>query len=66
MNGKSKEPRVIMEGGEPTAVILDIEEYRELLARLKDHEDLRRLEEIRREGTRYRPLEEYLRDRDSR
>ena len=63
MSEKSREPRVIVEGGEPTAVILDIEEYRELLARLEDHEDLRRLDEIRREGTRYRPLSEYRSER---
>jgi PHD/YefM family antitoxin component YafN of YafNO toxin-antitoxin module len=61
---KSKEPRLILEDGVPKAVILDIEEYRELLARLEDHEDLERLDEIRSHPTRYRPLKDYLRDRE--
>jgi hypothetical protein len=41
-------------------VIIDIEEYRELLERLEDLEDLKALEELRREPLQLRRLEDFL------
>ncbi|MCI0560942.1 MAG: hypothetical protein MN733_20850, partial [Nitrososphaera sp.] len=39
--GRKNPPQLVLgEDGEPSAVILDIEEYRELLERLEDAEDL--------------------------
>jgi prevent-host-death family protein len=38
---RRKDPEIVMRGGKPAAVILDIEEYRELLERLEDAEDLK-------------------------
>ena len=40
------------------AVILDINEYRELLERLEDVEDLKLLEEMRKKPLHFRELEE--------
>jgi prevent-host-death family protein len=37
---KRKKPEIILRDGKPTAVILDIEEYREMLERLEDLEDI--------------------------
>jgi prevent-host-death family protein len=53
-------PEIILRNGEPRAVILDIEEYREMLERLEDAEDLRELEKMRRRPLRFRRLEEFL------
>lgn len=43
-----KEPEIAVREGEPVAVILDIDEYQELLERLEDVEDLKMLEKMRR------------------
>jgi PHD/YefM family antitoxin component YafN of YafNO toxin-antitoxin module len=45
MNAKRKNPEIILKDGKPRAVILDIDEYQEMLERLEDAEDLRVLEE---------------------
>ena len=42
--GKKKPPEVVLRGGKPAAVILDIDESREMLERLEDMEDLKMLE----------------------
>ena len=33
---KRKDPEIVMRGGKPAAIILDIDEYRELLERVED------------------------------
>jgi PHD/YefM family antitoxin component YafN of YafNO toxin-antitoxin module len=51
MRGKMKKkvPEVILRDGKPAAVILDIDEYREMLERLEDMEDLRTLQDFLKE-----------------
>ena len=51
---------VIYRDGKPVAVILDIEEYREMLERLEDAEDLAVLEEMREKPLSFRRLDEFL------
>lgn len=60
MKAHASQPELIIRGGKPVAVILDIEEYREMLERLEDLEDLRALEEMRREPLDLQPLDEFL------
>ncbi len=50
MKGKVKRnaPEIVLKEGKPSAVILDIDEYREMLERLEDLEDLNMLKEIRK------------------
>jgi prevent-host-death family protein len=60
MRVKHKRPEIIVRNGKPAAVILDIEEYREMLERLEDAEDLAALEEMRQEPLSFRKLEEFL------
>ena len=62
MKGKTKKkvPEVILREGKPAAVILDIEEYREMLERLEDVDDLRMLEEMRKKPLKFRRLETFL------
>jgi hypothetical protein len=53
-------PEMIIRDGKPVAVILDIEEYREILERLDDQEDLKALQELREGPLEFRPLDEFL------
>jgi len=55
-----KEPEYIINKGKPTKVILDIEQYQELLERIEDTEDLAELEAIRKSKPVFRPIEEVL------
>lgn len=56
---------VVVRDGKPVAVILDIEEYREMLERLEDLEDLKVLEELRRQPLEFRRLDEFLEELSS-
>jgi len=62
MKGKAKRkpPEIVIRDGKPVSVILDIDEYRELLERVEDVEDLRMLEEMRKRPLHFRRLEEFL------
>jgi len=64
MKGKTKRkvPELILKEGKPTAVILDIDEYQEMLERLEDVEDLRMLEEIRKKPLKFKKLEDFLKE----
>jgi PHD/YefM family antitoxin component YafN of YafNO toxin-antitoxin module len=57
---KRKEAELVVSHGEPTAVILDIERYQEMLERLEDAEDLLALEKMRKRPLKFRKLEEFL------
>lgn len=59
---KRKTPEIVLREGKPTAVILDIDEYREMLERLEDIEDLRMLEDMRRTPLKFRSLGEFLKE----
>jgi len=58
-------PQVVMKDGRPSAVIIDINDYRELLEKLEDKEDLADLEKIRMGGMHVRKFEDYLTERDN-
>ena len=45
---KRKTPESVLTEGNPSAVILDIGEYRQMLERLEDLEDLNMLKEMRK------------------
>ena len=59
MGVKRKRPEIIVRNGK-RAVILDFDEYREMLERLEDAEDLAILDEMRQQPLSYRKLEEFL------
>lgn len=59
---KKKAPEIILREGKPSAVILDIEDYRELLERLEDLEDLAVLQEMRRKTLKFRKLDDFLKE----
>ena len=57
---KRKEPEIIFRGGKPAAVILDIDDYQEMLERLEDAEDLKILAEMRQKPLEFKRLEDFL------
>jgi len=57
---KRKPPEIVTRDGKPVAVILDIDEYQEMLERLEDMEDMRVLEEMRKKPLQFKKLNEFL------
>ena len=57
---KEGSPEIVYRDGEPVAVILGIDEYREMLERLEDIEDLAMLGEMRKRPLSFRTLDEFL------
>lgn len=57
---KKKTPEIILKHGKPSAVILDIDEYREMLERLEDIEDLKALDAMRKKPLHFQNLDEFL------
>jgi len=57
---KRKEPEIIIRNGKPAAVIIDIDDYQEMLERLEDVEDLQMLAEMRKKPLRYKKLDEFF------
>jgi PHD/YefM family antitoxin component YafN of YafNO toxin-antitoxin module len=62
---KRKAPELVIKEGKPTAVILDIDEYQEMLERLEDIEDLRMLEQMRQKPLRFKKLENFIKEYQS-
>jgi len=58
------EPEIITRNGKPVSVILPIKDYEELLERIEDAADVAWLKRARRQPLQYRPLAEYLAERE--
>lgn len=56
------EPEVVTRKGKPVSVIIPIKDYREIMERLEDAEDVAWLKKARRKPLQYRPLEDVLAD----
>lgn len=57
---KKKRPEIVLRNGKPAAVILDISDYRRILERLEDAEDLKELEAMRKRPLKFRSLDDFL------
>ena len=55
-----KSVELIYREGKPVAVIISLEEYRELLARLEDAEDLKTLKKLRQRKLHFKKLDKFL------
>jgi prevent-host-death family protein len=53
-------PQVIMKNGRPNAVIIDIKDYKQLLERLEDKEDIADLEKMRKSSLHFRKFDDFL------
>ena len=52
--------QIVFQDGQPAAVILDLQEYIEILERLEDVEDLQTLNEMRSKPLEFASLERFL------
>ena len=59
---KKKTPEIVLKDGKPAAIILDIEEYQELLERLEDVGNLKMPERMRKKPLKFRKLEDFLKE----
>jgi PHD/YefM family antitoxin component YafN of YafNO toxin-antitoxin module len=55
-----KEPEIVFRGGKPAAVIIDIDDYQEMLERLDDIEDLEMLTRMRQKPLKFKKLDDFL------
>jgi PHD/YefM family antitoxin component YafN of YafNO toxin-antitoxin module len=64
MKGKArrKTPEIVLKEGKPSAVILDIDDYRQMLERLEDLEDLNVLKQMRKRPLKFRRLGDFLKE----
>lgn len=59
---EKRNPQIVFRGGKPSAVILDIEVYQEMLERLEDIEDLKELAHMRKKPLSFRKLDDFLKE----
>lgn len=59
-------PEIIVTRGKPSAVIIPLDEYRDMLARLEDAEDLKILKRLRKKPMRFRSLDAFLKEATAR
>ena len=60
MKATAREPEIVTRSGKPVSVIIPIKDYKELLERAEDTEDIAWLKRARRKKQHYRPLQEYF------
>lgn len=61
--GGKRQVRLVPEDGEPRGVILDIQDYIEMLERIEDVEDLAALNEMRQSPLEFRRFEDFVGER---
>lgn len=59
------DPEIVTRNGKPVSVIIPIKDYEELLERVEDSVDIAWLKGARKKPLKYRPLESYLAERQS-
>ena len=64
MKATLAEPEIVTRKGKPVSVIIPIKDYEELLERAEDAEDVAWLKKARRKPLQYRPLEDYIAQRN--
>jgi len=57
---------MVIREGNPSAVILDIDEYQEMLERLEDIEDLVMLKKMREKPLKFKKMDDFLTERAAR
>ena len=60
MKPTRRKPQIVLKDGKPSAVILDIGEYEEMLERLEDVEDLRWLRKMKKKPVKARDFEDVV------
>jgi PHD/YefM family antitoxin component YafN of YafNO toxin-antitoxin module len=55
-------PEIVLRNGRPAAVILDIDDYQEMLEHLEQIEDLKALDALRKKPVTFRRLDDFLKE----
>ena len=58
-------PEFIVHNGKPTQIILNIDDYQQILERLEDMEDLKILKKMREKPLHFRKLDDFLKEHHS-
>jgi PHD/YefM family antitoxin component YafN of YafNO toxin-antitoxin module len=61
-----KSPEIVLRNGKPAAVIVDLAVYEELLERVEDFADLKRLQSARKKSLHFQRLDDFLKTKDRR
>lgn len=64
MSAVTKQPEIVTRNGKPVSVIIPIEDYKELLERAEDADDVAWLKRARKKKLHYRSLDDYLTERN--
>jgi prevent-host-death family protein len=64
MKAAVTEPEIVTRNGKPVSVIIPIKDYEELLERVEDSDDVAWLKRTRKKPLHYRPLADYLAERN--
>jgi PHD/YefM family antitoxin component YafN of YafNO toxin-antitoxin module len=59
-----RSPEIVLRDGRPAAVILDIDQYQDMLERLEDLSDLEMLREMRKKPLEFSKLADFLAEYD--
>lgn len=65
MTQQKNPPQIVVRDGKATAVILDIDEYEQMLERLEELDDLAALQSMRQAPLEFRKLDEFLNERSA-
>lgn len=57
---EKRPPEIVLRDGRPAAVILDIDEYQDMLERLEDLDDLEMLKKIKSTPLKFKRLDDFL------
>jgi len=60
MKADRSSPEIVLRNGKPSAVILDIDRYEDMLERLEDTADLKRLQRMRKGKLSFKALRDFL------
>lgn len=63
IKAKLKRPEVVLKNGKPSAVIIEINDYLEMLEKLEDVEDIKTLAAMRKKPLKFKNLDDFLKDR---
>ena len=55
-------PEIVIRQGKPSAVILDIDQYQQMLEKIEDIEDLEMLKRMRKKPLKFKKLEDFLKE----
>ena len=63
---KKRLPEIVLKNGKPSAVILNINVYKEMLEQLEDVEDIKMLADMRKRPLKFRSFDDFMKEHNPR